>query len=317
MKKYELITLISLIIVVTIPIILLSILNSSKPGDAVNDTNSEEQQNDDQNTNDNANKDKDKDNGNGNKDNGNDGDKNNGNKDNEDEGSKNNEGSENNDDANKEDKSDEIHWGVDSATYTDEDFLGCVVDNYGQPAIWGRYLGDKEDVSFGLDKEEVELLHDNDIKILVIYNHVEDARGYDNGVAHAEEAIAMASDLGIPEGVAIFVDIEPDYPVDAEFMEGWYDAMSDSDYEPGVYGVFSEENDIFAAYESMKNEAQENTIVWTAFPQAEITTKEDAPEFDPTGPEKSKLYGWQYAIDGETCNIDTNLFNGNMMEFLW
>src|SRR5699024_1149536 len=37
-----------------------------------------------------------------------------------------------------------IYWGVDSASYTDEDSLQCVQDNFGQADVWGRYLGDKE-----------------------------------------------------------------------------------------------------------------------------------------------------------------------------
>ncbi|MBC5636480.1 DUF1906 domain-containing protein [Ornithinibacillus sp. BX22] len=222
-----------------------------------------------------------------------------------------------NDNGAVDDNSNEIHWGVDSASYTDDDFYACVVDNFGEPVVWGRYLGEKEGVSEGLDADEVQLLHDNDIQILVIYNHVEDARGYDNGVSHAEEAITMAQEMEIPEGVAIFVDIEPEYPVDEAFMEGWYETMADSNYEPGVYGVFDEESELLNAYNSMEQEVQENTIVWTAYPQEEITTKEDAPEYNPQGPENAKVYGWQYAIDSETCNIDTNLFEDNMLDYLW
>ncbi|WP_047979782.1 glycoside hydrolase domain-containing protein [Ornithinibacillus contaminans] len=212
---------------------------------------------------------------------------------------------------------DEIHWGVDSATYTDEDFLGCVVENYGEPEVWGRYLGEKEGVSAGIDADEANLLHDNDIRILVIYNHVEDARGHDNGVNHANQAIALAGELEIPDGVAIFVDIEPDYPVDTAFIEGWYTTLAESNYEPGVYGVFDEESELMNAYNEMNQDAQENTIVWTAYPQGEITTKENAPEYNPQGPENARVYGWQYALHGEACNIDTNLFQDSMLDFLW
>ncbi|WP_026909178.1 glycoside hydrolase domain-containing protein [Paucisalibacillus globulus] len=287
MRKYELITLISLFIVIAIPILILSIYNPQEPMDNAKDPNTEEKDKnneDSESDNEDKNKEKDKD---------------------------------KDDEANKEDKSKEIHWGVDSASYTDKEFLGCVVDNYGKPVIWGRYLGEKEDISAGLDSNEVKLLHDNDIKILVIYNHVEDARGNDSGVEHAKQAISMANDLEIPEGVAIFVDIEPNYPVDAAFIEGWYTTLADSNYEPGVYGVFSEDSELLNAYNSMEKAPIENTIVWTAHPQKDITTKDDAPEFNPEGPENAKTLGWQYAIDGETCNIDTNLFNGNMIEFVW
>jgi len=307
MRKYELITLISLVLVIAIPVLILFVYNSQETTEQAKDPKTEETDKKNQDS-ESDNKDEDKDN----KDNNGDSNKDSNKEDQDKEEDKNK-----NDEASKEDKSNEIHWGVDSASYTDEEILGCVVDNYGKPVIWGRYLGEKEGISAGLDSEEVKLLHDNDIKILVIYNHVEDARGHDNGVEHAKQAISMAKDLEIPEGVAIFVDIEPEYPVDAAFMEGWYTTLADSNYEPGVYGVFSEENELLHAYNDMEKEASENTIVWTAYPQEEITTKEDAPEYNPQGPENAKTFGWQYAIDGETCNIDTNLFNGNMMDFVW
>lgn len=37
--------------------------------------------------------------------------------------------------------------------------------------------------------------------------------------------------------------------------------------------------------------------------------EENAPDFDVDAPEGSMAYGWQYGIDAETCNIETNLFD--------
>ncbi|MHA6253355.1 glycoside hydrolase domain-containing protein [Oceanobacillus sp. CAU 1775] len=211
----------------------------------------------------------------------------------------------------------EIVWGVDSASYTDENLYQCVIDNFGEPEVWGRYLEDREGVSFGLDQAEVDFLHENNIQILVIYNHVNDARGYEHGVEHANQAINFVENLGVPEDVAIFGDIEPNYPVDSAFMEGWYDTLSDSIYVPGIYGVFNEGSELMEAYQAMDTETQENTIVWTAYPQEEITTQENAPDYNPQAPDNAQVIGWQYAIDAETCNIDTNLFDGEMLDMLW
>jgi len=210
-----------------------------------------------------------------------------------------------------------IYWGVDSASYTDEDLLQCVQDNFGQADVWGRYLGDKEGVSQGLDTDEVSRLHENDVQILVIYNHFTDATGYDNGVNEAEKAIAYAGDLDTPDGVAIFGDIEPSYSVDSAFLEGWYDTFSSSDYEAALYGVFNEGSHLSEAYNATDQTVQENTIVWTAFPQEGITTKENAPDYNPQGPDDALLYGWQYGIEAEQCHIDTNLFHEAMLDYLW
>ncbi|SES65476.1 protein of unknown function [Oceanobacillus limi] len=280
MKRYEIFTLISLAVVIAIPIFLNLVVFDEQNGSSDEPPQEEN------------------------------GDNNNGNDSNSENGSENEEGSENGD-------SEEIVWGVDSASYTDEDMYSCVIDNFGEPEVWGRYLGDREGVSAGLDSDEVDYLHENDIQILVIYNHVNDATGYDHGVDHGEQAIEYANNLEVPEGVGLFVDIEPDYPVDAAFMEGWYDRVNDSEYEPAVYGVFDEGSELLEQYNAMEEEVQEDMVVWTAYPQEEVTTKENAPEYDPQGPENSLLYGWQYAIDAETCNIDTNLFRGEMIDYLW
>lgn len=236
---------------------------------------------------------------------------------NEEQEAENNNDEESNEDKQSNEDQQEIYWGVDSASYTTEEMYSCVVDNFGEPAVWGRYLGDREGVSAGLDTEEVNYLHEQGIPILVIYNHVNDATGYDPGVEHGNYAIDMAEELGIPEGVALFLDIEPEYPVDSAFMEGWYDTLIDSPYYPAVYGVFDEGSSLLEAYNAMDAEIQENTIVWTAYPQEGVTTKDNAPDYHPQGPESALVYGWQYGLEADACTIDTNLFTNELMDYLW
>ena len=62
------------------------------------------------------------------------------------------------------------------------------------------------------------------------------------------------------------------------------------------------------AFEALDADIQKGTIVWTAYPQQEITTPENAPEFNPEGPEAAPVLGWQYAIEAEACAIDTIYF---------
>ncbi|MGM0902259.1 MAG: glycoside hydrolase domain-containing protein [Bacillota bacterium] len=235
---------------------------------------------------------------------------------------------ENNGDNNNGDKEEEanneeedsIIWGVDSASLTTEEMLACVGDNFGSPDIWGRYLGDKDGVSKGLTSDEIELLHSNDIKILLIWNHFEDAKGYENGQNQAQAAIQMAQDLGVPEGVAIFADIEPDYPVDSEFIRGWFETMNESAYPPGVYGVFDAEQELYAALEQAGQDNDEllaNTYIWTAAPNIGITTEANAPEYQPEAPDNALIGGWQYGLDAQECNIDTNLFHSDLLDVVW
>jgi hypothetical protein len=241
------------------------------------------------------------------------------NEDNKEESDKNKDDEESQENADKEDTP-ELVWGIDSASATTEEFFACVKDNFGEPAIFGRYLGDKEGVSVGLTKEQVDLIHSEEAKVLLIFNHFTDATGHDNGVAEAKEAIKLANDLNVPDGVAIFADIEPGYPVDSAFIEGWYEEISSSNYEPGFYGIFDKDRPLTTAYLSaVENNSSigEDTYLWTAHPNIGITTKKDAPEFEPVAPEQRIAVGWQYGIDSEACNIDTNLFEGEFLDVLW
>src|SRR5699024_7469272 len=181
---------------------------------------------------------------------------------------------------------------------------------------WGRYLGDKDDVSIGLDNEEVEFLHEKDVKILVIYNHVENATGYEHGGSEAEEAISYAEDLNIPEDVAIFGDIEPNYPVDSAFLDGWYETLADSKYKAGIYGVFDDDSKLLEAYNATSENTQENTVIWTADPQEGITTRVQAATYRPLGPENAIPYGGQFGADAEECETATNLCNKELLDCL-
>lgn len=211
-------------------------------------------------------------------------------------------------------------WGVDSASYTTEELYACVNENFGKPSVWGRYLGTIDGVSSGLTTEEAEYLHANGVKILLINNQFNNATGYDNGVEQANIGVSLAGELNVPEGVAIFADIEPNYPVDSAFIQGWFDAMMASPYEPGIYGVFSPDSALVEAYQSSINQNQDiqnKVILWTAYPHVDVTTQANAPVNAAEAPEGSLLYGWQYGIDAATCNIDTNLFKGSLFDFLW
>ena len=247
---------------------------------------------------------------------------NNGSKNSSDNEDSNNESS-NEDSKNNESNNEETSylWGIDSASQTTDSFYACVRENFGDPKIVARYLGTNEGVSAGLTSEQVELIHGNEADILPIYNGFTDATGYDNGVNQAKEAISLANDLGVPEGVAIFADIEPTYPVDSAFIQGWYDEMTASNYEPAIYGSFDPDNAITSAFNSAveeKADISENTYLWSSSPSVGITAESDAPtDYTVDAPDNSLSYGWQYGINSETCNIDTNIFNSNLTEVLW
>ncbi|MBY0124518.1 glycoside hydrolase domain-containing protein [Bacillus sp. S/N-304-OC-R1] len=213
-----------------------------------------------------------------------------------------------------------IYWGVDSADKVDQAFLGCITENFGEPKAFGRYLGSKEGVSAGITTEEAQFLHEKAIKIMVIYNHFTDATKLENGEAEAKAAIALAQELGIPEGVAIFADIEPNYPVDAEFIQEWVHTLQSSPYKPGIYGVFTSDSNNTSAYNKAietNKSIQNETIIWSSNPVIGVTQKGKAPAYKPNAPETIDVQIWQYGIDGQSCNIDTNLIKSEALEFHW
>jgi len=215
---------------------------------------------------------------------------------------------------------DDIMWGVDSASLTTKELYACVKEQFGTPKVWGRYLGNIEDVSIGLTTDEVKYLHSKKVKILIIYNHITEAKGYEDGKSHAEKAISMAKKLKVPKGKAIFADIEPSFPVDAKFIEGWFDEMSKSSYTPAIYGVFAKEQALSSAYNKAadsQKDLKKKLILWTAHPQKGITSEKKAPKYDPEAPKQSNILAWQYGIDAKSCNIDTNLFKGKIIEYVW
>jgi hypothetical protein len=221
------------------------------------------------------------------------------------------------------DKTPPMIWGIDTASIVDEAFFQCVTDSYGQPAFIGRYLKTKEGVSYGITEKEVKFLHAENIKIVPIYNHFTNATTYDKGVEEARSAITYAESVGVPKGVYIFADIEPNYPVDSDFLKGWSETMLKSPYLPGIYGVFVERSDsnLLAAYKNFINkqkQMEETVAIWTSDVEEGITTKKRAPkQFAPEIEAFTEVEIWQYGIDGEVCNIDTNLMRSKMLNHLW
>ena len=214
----------------------------------------------------------------------------------------------------------QIQWGVDTASQIDAAFYKCVVSNYGKPYFVGRYLETKQDISTGLTSAEAKYLHQQGIKIIPIFNHFTNAISYKNGVAEAKAAISYAQKIGVSKGVAIFADIEPKYPVNEGFIRGWVDTFVSSPYKPGIYGVFTKENAITSAFQAAaaKNKnVQRKTIVWSSNPDPGITTKAKAPKFQPNPPKNIKIALWQYGMDGNTCNVDTDLVEIIEIPFLW
>ncbi|MCD8511598.1 MAG: DUF1906 domain-containing protein [Bacillus sp. (in: Bacteria)] len=203
-----------------------------------------------------------------------------------------------------------VIWGVDSAAAVNQDLFNCVVNNFGRPDLWGRYLNTIENVSEGLTREEIAFLKDRGIKVMPIYNNFRRAVGRAAGRVAAQNAIYNAQRLGIREGVFIFANVERFFEVDADWIIAWIERFYNSPYRPGIYhdpveGPFNE-----AYCEAVRRSklVREQAVLWSAEPEVGVSSKQAYPTFSPATPTcRANVWAWQYGRDAEECPIDTVL----------
>ena len=207
-----------------------------------------------------------------------------------------------------------VLWGVDSCKSFTSDpnggngLLPMVRARLGMPDFWGRYLTDT--VCPGISEAEIEAARRNHMAILPIYNdyHCSNVVGYGAGRQYGAAATAAAAGLGIPQGHALVIDIEPPGDacpgaanVDAGFVQGWYDGVSAAMYVPAYYGdgtAGKEFGSAWCAAVASRPEIAENSYVWSFQPSLLGNfSKGNAPGFLPNitlCPEHWS--GWQYVL---------------------
>jgi hypothetical protein len=208
-----------------------------------------------------------------------------------------------------------ILWGVDSCRAMTGSPTGAdgifpqVVSRFGTPQFWGRYLTDT--VCPGISSAEVAAAAHFHIGLLPIYNayNCSNVVGYDTGKGYAAAATAAAASLGIPQGRAIAIDIEPPGDacpgaagVDAGFVAGWFDGVLAAGYAPTYYGngtAGSEFASAWCAAVSAQPSVAARSYLWSFQPSLLGSyNKDNAPGFAPnqTGC-PGNMAAWQYQID--------------------
>jgi hypothetical protein len=226
-------------------------------------------------------------------------------------------------------------WGVDSCkSFTDDPNASSglypqVASRLGTPDFWGRYLTNT--VCPGISAAEMAAAHNRHMAILPIYNdyNCSNVVGYDTGKQYGVEATAAAARLGIPQGRAVIVDIEPPgdacpgaVNVDGGFVEGWYDGVAAAGYVPAYYGnggAGSEFANAYCTAVTDRPEIASNTHLWTFEPSLWGNFKKaNAPDwgmaYSTHCPEHGTL--WQYMLStGGDPDVDHDLL---LSEFpLW
>ena len=201
-----------------------------------------------------------------------------------------------------------ILWGVDSCKALDGLFPG-VAGRFGTPDFWGRYLTNT--ACPGINAAEISVAAGHHMGILPIYNayNCSNVVGYDTGKGYAVAATDAAAGLGIPQGRAIAIDIEPPgdacpgaVNVDAGFVQGWYDGVAAAGYVPTYYGngtAGSEFASAWCAVVSTQPAVANGSYLWSFQPSLLGNfNSSNAPGYAPnqTGC-AGTMAAWQYQID--------------------
>jgi hypothetical protein len=183
-------------------------------------------------------------------------------------------------------------WGVDSASPVNNQLYQCVLNDFGKPRFWGRYLSTVPRAADGLTDEEITFLHRQSIKILPIYNDFRNAVGYANGKLVARNAAGHAL----------------------------VDTIRTSGFKSGIYhdpirGAFSR-----AFCQAVKRDyrVKNETALWSAEPETPTTNAQQAPTFSPYKPRcNGNVWAWQYGRDAKVCPIDTNVIDSRLFNQLF
>jgi len=213
-----------------------------------------------------------------------------------------------------------FEWGVDSAENVTEDLFQCIISNFGYPRFWGRYLVRVPNVSEGLTEQEISFIHSKGIKILPIYNELQETTGYRQGISDANNAVSHAHRLGIPRGVPLFADIEQYFSIDNEWIQGWTEAITSSGYKSGIYNdpVSGDFNEAFCNAVKENKKIKTLNILWSAQPELNLSNPRNRPYYTPKAPNcGGNVWAWQYSRDVGLCPIDTNLAINSLVSILW
>ncbi|MGJ7921094.1 glycoside hydrolase domain-containing protein [Neobacillus sp. LXY-4] len=211
-------------------------------------------------------------------------------------------------------------WGVDSAAMVNKELYDRVLNQFGKPSYWGRYIVTVPNAAEGLTRDEVRLIRNSGTKILPIYSNFTSAIGERQGRTVANNMIYQAKRLGIPKGKILFANVERHFSVDAAWITAFINTMFNSDYKAGIYFDPIERKFQQGYGEAIANNSNlaNHVVLWSARPETGVSKARNTPRFRPSKPPcKSNVWGWQYGRDASECPIDTNLINQSLFELLW
>ena len=194
-----------------------------------------------------------------------------------------------------------------------------VVRNKIYPNFYGRYLTGEN----CLTKDEIKFLHNKGCKIAAIYTDNDAKQTEEQGAILAKKIDIRALELGIPAGVAVFLELGDEETVTTDFMRGFAKELMFNGLTPG----FKSNTDAKFAFDREFSRGMQTDkdifkkcLIWAVSPSlAEYdnmtTTHLIHPDrwhpFAPSGITRNEIAIWQY---GKNCHpIEDDM--GNITTF--
>lgn len=198
-----------------------------------------------------------------------------------------------------------------------------VVRNKVFPNFWGRnLLGDN-----ALTREEIDFIHSKGCKIAATYMDAGEKRTEKQGKAAGEIAAAVAFDLEIPHGCAIFLNVGEE-SASRDYLKGFAQELIESGYAPAFMANTDAKFDFdreFSRGLQTDREIFEQCIVWAVAPtlheyDSMTTTHLIHPDnwmpYAPSGIKRKDIAVWRYGKDCHPIDDDKGAetaFNVNLV----
>ncbi len=212
-------------------------------------------------------------------------------------------------------------WGIDTTDNVQTaNTIAQTTSELGAPQFVGRYLV----YSTRLSTAEAQYIHNQGLPILLIDdpNHV-----FTSGTVDAQDALAQAAALGVPQGVAIFRDVETNDPITATYIAAYYTAFHGSGYVPGFYenainGPFAA---AYCAAVAAKPAIANGSVLYASEPEHTGSNPRRAakPVYKPNVPAcANRTASWQYLErglfpSGTWPNVDVDELAARFLDMLW
>ena len=194
--------------------------------------------------------------------------------------------------------------------------------------IYPNFVGRNINGENSLNREEIKFLHSKGCKIALIYSAEGEKKSEEQGKLLAKKIDIRAIELGIPEGVAVFLEIRENETATRDFMLGFAKGMIAAGYTPAFKAntdaTYSFDREFSRGMQTNKDVFSQ-CLVWAVSPTVVeydgITTThlihpDNWMPYAPSGIKRADIAIWQYGRDCHPIEDDKGklvTFNLNLV----